>query len=216
MYFILSNSTIVGSNIVGGPFVKESCVYSKLYQLMAEKLGISELEFLSLMSQNKGSFCCNGRAVIVEKTTGLITEPNGYYSTCYSIQQYQSLSKTELEVYLHKNYTLSDLIPDTSKGENCIIFKDSWEKSDRIIYIPDYSLNGIIPNRVLNAKEIDNTVHSCYSGNDFLRICKGHENVAQALFAICNWQHPDIQDLFDGFAENEFLETFGISMTALE
>lgn len=138
------------------------------------------------------------------------------YSNCYSILQYQSLSKTELELYLRKDYTLSELIPDTSKGEDCMIFKDTWEKSDRIIYIPDYSLNGIIPGRILNAKEIDNLVHSCYTGNDFLRICKGHENVAQALFTICNWQHPDIQDLLDGFDEDEFLETFGIPMDSLE
>lgn len=210
MYFILSNS-----NIAGGPFVEENIAYSKLYQLMAEKLGISEQEFLSLLSSEKDLYYINGFAVIMPKTAGLIREPQGY-STCYSVFQYQSLSKTELEMYLRKDYTLSELIPDTSKGEDCVIFKDTWEKSDRIIYIPDYSLNGIIPDRILNVKEIDNLVHSCYTGNDFLRICKGHENVAQVLFAICNWQHPDIQDLLDGFDEDEFLETFGIPMDSLE
>lgn len=210
MYFILSNS-----NIEGGPFVKKSCAYSKLYQLMAEKLRISELEFLSFISQNKDFFYINGYTVVLAKTVGFIREPQGY-STCYSIQQYQSLSKTELEGYLRKDYTMAELFSDTSKGEDCVIFKDSWEKSDRIIYIPDYSLNGIIPDRILNAKEIDNTVHSCYTGNDFLRICKGHENVAQALFEICNWQHPNIQDLLDGFDEEEFQETFGIPMDSLE
>jgi hypothetical protein len=210
MYFISSNS-----NIAGGPFVEESCAYSKLYQLIAEELGISELEFLSSISQNKDFFYINGYTVALTKTAGLIREPQGY-STCYSILQYQSLSKTELEVYLRKDYTMAKLFPDTSKGEDCVIFKDSWEKSDRIIYIPDYGLNGIISNRILNAKEIDRTVHSCYTGNDFLRICKRHENVAQALFAICNWQHPDIQDLLDGFDEDEFLETFGIPMSSLE
>lgn len=148
----------------------------------------------------------------------LITDrPEIYgYSNCYSVFQYQSLSKTELEMYLRKDYTLAELIPDTSKGEDCVIFKDSWEKSDRIIYIPDYGLNGIISNRILNAKEIYELVHSCYTGNDFLRVCKGHENIAQALFAICNWQHPDIQDLLDEFDEEEFQETFGISMDSLE
>lgn len=210
MFFILSNSSIKGR-----PFVKESCAYSKLYQLISEKLGISELEFLSLISSEKDLYYVKGYTVVLSKTAGLIREPQGY-STCYSIFQYQSLSKTELERYLREDYTLAELIPDTSKGEDCVIFKDSWEKSDRIIYIPDYSLNGIIPGRTLNAKEINNTVRSCYTGNDFLRICKGHENVALALFAICNWQHPDIQDLLDGFDEEEFQETFGISMDSLE
>lgn len=209
MYFISSNS-----NIVGGPFVEESCAYSKLYQLMAEKSGISEPEFLSFISQNKDLFYINGCTVVLAKTVGVVRESQGY-STCYSVLQYQSLSKTELEVYLRKDYTLAELIPDISKGEDCVLFKDSWEKSDRIIYIPDYSLNGIIPNRILNAKEIDKTVHSCYTGNDFLRICNGHEHIAQALFSICNWQHPNIQDLLDGFDEEEFLETFGIPMDVL-
>lgn len=209
MFFILSNSSIKG-----GPFVKESCAYAKLYQLISEKLGISELEFLSLISSEKDLYYVKGYTVVLSKTAGLIREPQGY-STCYSIFQYQSLFKTELERYLREDYTLAELIPDTSKGEDCVIFKDSWEKSDRIIYIPDYSLNGIIPNRILNAKEIDKTVHSCYTGNDFLRICNGHEHIAQALFSICNWQHPNIQDLLDGFDEEEFLETFGIPMDVL-
>lgn len=209
MYFISSNS-----NIVGGPFVEESCAYSKLYQLMAEKLGISEPEFLSCVSLDKDMFYINGCIVVLDKTVEVVREPQGY-STFYSVLQYQSLSKTELEVYLRKDYTLAELIPDTSKGEGCVIYKDSWEKSDRIIYIPDYSLNGIIPNRILNAKEIDKTVHSYYTGNDFLQICNGHEHIAQALFSICNWQHPNIQDLLDGFDEEEFLETFGIPMDVL-
>ena len=128
------------SNIKGGPFVKESCAYSKLYQLISEKLGISEQEFLSFISSEKDLYYIKGFTVIMSKTAGLIREPQGY-STCYSIFQYQSLSKTELEIYLRKDYTLAGLIPDTSKGDDCIIFKDSWEKSDRIIYIPDYNLS---------------------------------------------------------------------------
>lgn len=210
MYFVLSTA-----KIEGGPFVNKANAFSKLYQLLADTVNVPEKEFLSMIHTKKGAFEVNGFSIVLSENLGSAIAKGSI--TRYFIFQYQSLAKEELEKYLADGYTLDDLIPDTSKGEDCIIYKGTWEKSDRIIYIPDYGFNHVISSRKLYGHEIKNVSDCCYSGNDFLRLCKGYENVAQALFGLCNWQHPDIQDLFDAYeSEEDFLADFGITMDKLE
>ena len=45
--------------------------------------------------------------------------------------------------------------------------------------------------------------------------CHDVKNVAERLFNIVDWQHPDIQDVLDGYIEyddEEFKEDFGVSI----
>lgn len=121
------------------------------------------------------------------------------------------MTKKELKEKLNQGFCLSDILPETH-GEDCMVYKGEWQISDQVIYIPDYTLNGIIPSRKMLPGEIQNLVENCYTGRDFLDICKGYTKIAKALFAICKWQHPNIQDLLDSIEEPAFEEEFGISL----
>ena len=121
------------------------------------------------------------------------------------------MTKKELKEKLNHGFCLSDILSETH-GEDCMVYKGEWQISDQIIYIPDYTLNGIIPSRKMLPGEIQNLVENCYTGRDFLDICKGYTKIAKALFAICKWQYPNIQDLLDSIEEPAFEEEFGISL----
>ena len=51
--------------------------------------------------------------------------------------------------------------------------------------------------------------------NDFVEECRSHEDLARELFDFVDWQHPNIQDLLDGYDDEEFEERYGFSMEAL-
>lgn len=45
--------------------------------------------------------------------------------------------------------------------------------------------------------------------------CHDIESVAKRLFNTVDWQHPDIQDVLDGYTEDddeEFTEDYGVSI----
>lgn len=45
--------------------------------------------------------------------------------------------------------------------------------------------------------------------------CHDIESVAEGLFNIVDWQHPDIQDVLDGYTEDddeEFKKEYGVSI----
>ena len=116
------------------------------------------------------------------------------------------MTKKELKRKLEQA-CLSELLSETA-GEDCLIYKGRWEVSDDICYIPDYTLNEIPYARKADAKEIQHIVENAYTGKDFLDSCGGDEKIAEALFDICRWQHPNIQDLADadsGFGTEELL-----------
>lgn len=103
-----------------------------------------------------------------------------------------------------------------SNGQNCLIYKGNFQVSDDIIYIPDIDLNDISINRKLSDEEIETVIDHCYSGNEFIRECNGHIDIAEQLFLFVDWQHPNIQDFLEGYSEEEFLEDWGFSIDGLQ
>lgn len=114
------------------------------------------------------------------------------------------MTKVELRAALEKGSTLCDLFEVVS-GEECEIVKhDRFEASDDIIYIPDLRLNDIPITRPMTQKEIQETLYSCYTGNDFLYMCGSSGPSAKALFDACTWQHPSsLLEGIDGEEEEE-------------
>lgn len=111
------------------------------------------------------------------------------------------MTKVELRAALEKGSTLCDLFEVVS-GEECEIVKhDRFEASDDIIYIPDLRLNDIPITRPMTQKEIQETLYSCYTGNDFLYMCGSSVPSAKALFDACTWQHPS--SLLEGIDDED-------------
>ena len=77
------------------------------------------------------------------------------------------MTKKELKNKLIKGSHL-EIIFDFSDGQECLIYKGKFEVSDEIIYIPDIDLNEIDIESVLDDEEIENVIHNCYTGNDFV------------------------------------------------
>lgn len=124
------------------------------------------------------------------------------------------MTKKELKNKLIKGLHL-EIIFDFSDGQECLIYKGKFEVSDEIIYIPDIDLNEIDIESVLDDEEIENVIRNCYTGNDFVAECNGHEDLAKELFGYVDWQHPNIQDVLDTYCEGEFEEKYGFSMEEL-
>ena len=120
------------------------------------------------------------------------------------------MTKEELKEKLIARENLSSLFKFID-GQDCLIYKNKFEASNEIIYIPDICLNEIETESPLNDTEIDHVIHNCYTGNDFISECSGHENLAKELFEFVDWQHPNIQDLLDTYDEDEFKEKYGFS-----
>ena len=104
---------------------------------------------------------------------------------------------------------------DLTYGQECLIYKGNFEISDQIIYIPDVDMNEIDTESVLEDEEIENVLNNCYTGNDFMTECSGHEDLARELFDFVDWQHPNIQDLLDLYSDEEFEREHGFSMEEL-
>lgn len=122
------------------------------------------------------------------------------------------INKNELNARLKQGELLGDIFNFTD-GQECLIYKGKFEKSDNIIYIPDIYLNELETDTVVEDEEdLNNILKNCYTGNDFLKECNGCEKAARALFGFVNWQHPNIQDLVDLYddEEDEFFKEFGI------
>jgi hypothetical protein len=123
------------------------------------------------------------------------------------------MNKYEAKQQLLQGKTLQELFTFID-GQECLIYKGNFEKSDNIIYIPDTDLNEIPIDRELEAEEIDYVVGQFYSGFNFIDKCNGNEKLAKALFDFCDWQHPCVQDIKELYFndEEEFFKEFGICM----
>lgn len=121
------------------------------------------------------------------------------------------MTKKELKDKLLTGAFLIDLF-EFSDGQECLIYKGDFEVSNRIIYIPDVDLNEIDTESVLEDEEIENVINHCYTGNDFVLECNAHEDLARELFDFVDWQNPNIQDLLDGYDDEEFEERHCFSM----
>lgn len=124
------------------------------------------------------------------------------------------MTKKELKDKLIAGVYLIDLF-DFTDGQECVIYKGNFEVSENIIYIPDVDMNEIDIESVLEDEEIKNVIHCCYTGKDFMKECKGHEDLARELFEFVDWQHPNIQDVLDTYDEDEFEKKYGFSMKGL-
>lgn len=99
------------------------------------------------------------------------------------------LTKEVLTHRLRAGATIEELFV-LSPGQECTIFKTVFTPGDTIIYIPDLALNSIPSDSPIPEANIEDIVHSCYTGNDFLALCDGNMNLARYLFWYCDWQHP--------------------------
>ena len=119
------------------------------------------------------------------------------------------INKNQLKARLEQGERLKDIFNFTD-GQECLIYKGGFEKSDNIIYIPDIYLNELNMGTVTTKEDLNNILNNCFTGNDFLRECNGCEKAARTLFGFVDWQHPDIQDIMDLYEEEEFANEFGI------
>jgi len=101
------------------------------------------------------------------------------------------MRKDSLRRHLLAGGTLDQAL-EFGPGEECEIFKSHvFEASDEVLYIPDTVLNGVpVSSPVAGKEDIENVLALCYTGNDFLDICKGNLELAKRLFWSCTWQHP--------------------------
>lgn len=125
------------------------------------------------------------------------------------------MTKLELRYRLMGGEKLEDIFNFTD-GQDCLIYKGEFKTGiygDDICYIPDIYLNEIPVNRPVSESEIDDIIDECFTTNDFINECKGHENLAEDLFNYVDWQHPDIQDFLDGYDDEEqFFEEYDFSI----
>ena len=101
------------------------------------------------------------------------------------------MTKNELRDRLKAGYTMDDIFL-FSQGQDCLIFKeDRFCAGEEIIYIPDLFLNQIPTGTpICDDETIDDVVGHCYTGQDFIDQCEGDADLAERLFAYCDWQHP--------------------------
>lgn len=118
------------------------------------------------------------------------------------------MTSKELERKLQAGTPLSEALTFTD-GQDCTIFKaEKFCAGDEVLYIPDISLNHIpidIPLNIDNSlsdrtngywepmtgeQQIGLVLSYCYTGNDFLSVCKRDAQQAEELFHYCDWQHP--------------------------
>lgn len=113
----------------------------------------------------------------------------------------------EVRKRIYKGECLSDIFEFTD-GQECEIFKGDWNPGDDVIYIPDIDLNGICINRplinILDEEEIEEIISCLYTGNDFMNLANGNEDIAKRLFYYCDWQHPSsaLNEVLDDEEEN--------------
>lgn len=100
---------------------------------------------------------------------------------------------SEVKERIYKGECLSDMFEFTD-GQECEIYKGDWNPGDEVIYIPDIDLNEICINRplvkILDKEEIENVLSCLYTGEDFIELADGDEELAKRLFYYCDWQHP--------------------------
>ena len=123
------------------------------------------------------------------------------------------ITKQTLRELLSKGTTLESIF-EFKEGQDCLIFKaEKFKETEDIIYIPDITLNEIEVTRPLDAEGIDHVIEHCCNGKDFINECRGNEQLAEALFDFDDWQYPCLQDILDGYAEEEFQEDYGCSLS---
>ena len=95
------------------------------------------------------------------------------------------MTRDELRKELKTGVKLEDIFEFT-EGQDCLIYKGKFLPGiigDDICYISDLSLVDIPVNKsIVKSYEIDSVMGRCYTTNDFIKECNGHENIAEDLF----------------------------------
>ena len=103
------------------------------------------------------------------------------------------MTVNEVRERIIKGECLSDIFEFTD-GQECMIYKGTWNPGDEVIYIPDIDLNEICINRplikILDEEEINDILSCLYTGKDFMELTDGDEELAKRLFYYVDWQHP--------------------------
>ena len=103
------------------------------------------------------------------------------------------LTKSELRARLEQGEELCDILQLTD-GQECEIFKtDEFRADNKVIYIPDVALNGLVRfvHDMRNTAEYaDDVIQNAFTGQDFVDECNGDVRLAEQLFLYCDWQHP--------------------------
>lgn len=112
------------------------------------------------------------------------------------------VTRADLAERLNNGEPLKQIFPIV-EGEDCHIGKVSPDLFDvaephDIVYIPDLDFSEIPYSRPVTSEEAHNILMSYYTKQDFIDATYGIEEAAHDLFKLCNWQHPDLQDLLDG------------------
>lgn len=131
-----------------------------------------------------------------------------------NISKIITVTKEQLKERLKNGEHLENIFQFTD-GQECLIYKGDFEVSDNIIYIPDIWLNELNTDSKATEEDIEDIINNCYTGKDFMEECHDVENVAETLFNIVDWQHPNIQDVLDGYTEyndEEFKKEYGVSI----
>lgn len=124
------------------------------------------------------------------------------------------MTKDQLAERLKNGEHLEDIFEFTD-GQECLIYKGKFEISDNIIYISDIWLHELNVDSKATEEDIEDIINCCYTGNDFMEECHNSESVAEGLFNIVDWQTPDIQDVLDGYTEDddeEFKKEYSVSI----
>lgn len=105
------------------------------------------------------------------------------------------MTKEELKKELSAQKALKNFFSLT--GKRWVSYKaGQFAVSDDIIYIPGISWFSANKNKH-SEEEINNILRWCLTGNDFIRICNGHEGLAKGLFEFVGDEYPNIHDFLE-------------------
>ena len=100
------------------------------------------------------------------------------------------ITPEELNARLKAGETLDEIL-HFQAGQECLIYKaDIFQPGNKILYIPDISLNELQCDKVPSEEELQEIMDCCYTGDDFIEECSGDVVLAERLFYSCDWQHP--------------------------
>lgn len=101
------------------------------------------------------------------------------------------MTKRELKTKLLSGKILQELFPFRA-GQGCDIFKaKEFAPGSDILYVPDLDVHDIpYDTPIMGEEDIEEALSHCYTGDDFLKECRGDEKITALLFHWCDWQSP--------------------------
>ena len=94
------------------------------------------------------------------------------------------MTKEQIKCELEKGKALSEILPFTTYGQECMIFRsDDWSLTD-VIYVPDLFPHDLNKYENISGDEekIEKMLGFCYTGENIIEECYGYELIAKAFF----------------------------------